>query len=320
MGLKESLVGVTMDRRKLDETVNRFSELPNAWKKVAVQAGIKAGLNSEVVTIFRKGAIKTDKNLQTQLEKLKSSAKTYSIVWVELGGQELVAIIHDDNAMQRDEKYRVKKADGVDAIVKKSRQVNPGAYRGGRYEPPRYSEWESKTMGADDAYWAAYRLIAEIAKSSMPDSDPKEALNAFIEGKDVVIKGLTRDEKRVEVGQERRAARAGDASSDLSAQSIRNRAIAKVVENRVGEIIDGAVKDVTITPASIKIAFQSAVQGRYEPLQPFDVTPINRALKTIADTMKGDVQISQRNWYGDDGKKLSYSMKAVFSAIEDIKS
>lgn len=298
-----------IDEAMLEEAINKFNDLPAAWKKLTT-SGRNAGENSEI-EVKSTGRIKNKTALNKLLKQSLTDAEENAGVIIEIDGNPIMMVLQ----YYRDKKYRVVLNDGNMKKVIKSRWD-----RGTRYSAGRMYTWQESDMRIQetiDAINDTLRRIANIKINNAEDDESKHTSNTSIEDTiavlDITFKVLHRDAQRQAKQGERR-----DAKSDRD--DFKNNARA-VIKKFTAEHVSGLVDEIKEQLPKISDVEELLNRAANGEKVVFDVKGIeerikrlNRVLYYFEDAHK-DGKVKDKSWNGQSAK-LSWDMKQLVSILK----
>lgn len=291
----------------LDESVEHFKDLPNAWKKiVATKYGRRAGENSEVV-IKSTGDIKNKSAFNKIFKQsLKDTSEAAGVI-VEVEGVAAFAIINN-----YDKKFSIVFDDGNMKKIGRSRWD-----RGSRWSAGRYIKWTDSTLGVQETIDAIEQILIDAVISkingSIEDEDKKVKtanMNDVFGNLHIAVKVIMPDEKRKEKSASRIEAR-GDSTESLKAN--RRRVIKKYTKTHIESFIKDLKNDIPkiddVEELLLKAAEGETVEFNVKDLQK-RLDNLNYVLRRFTSAYKsGKIK---DNWKGE----LDWDMQYLKDAID----
>lgn len=235
----------------LNESANSFAELPPSWKKLAVSNKL-GGENSAVETVATKNSLNKISMLETQLRKVVNSSVNYQISWLEINGQEIVAVFSDSDRYGK-ETFSVITSDGLKSKGTKSiKHFGTGKWNKSGYISPKYYQIEKSHFTKAEAVYEVRHVLKYMSIDAFATDEEKEDvdkffrsakaeeyLEQFLKGAKLEMKALTSDENRKALKDERRENRK---QANPRSANIR-KAIASKIEKSMPKIMDGLIVD-----------------------------------------------------------------------------
>ena len=309
--IDEEAFGIT-EMYQLDEAVEKFNELPPAWMKQATRSGL-GGKDSKVEVL---AATKKIKDVNSVINVLRKSLRREgaALVWIEMGGEPLVAVQKDSYANE----YTLLYPQG--SFVAKNVKVKhygTGKWdrRMNKYIEARYYDTQERSFKPTEAVEQMWNVAWTTLKNINDAREaPKDSVWDLAQEMKFEVRMLTADENRQAVKASRLALKRGPGLKGTQDSLTKNRkaAVEKVVMKKVQPIIDQIKSDV-------EAEVNKAIAG-----DKYDFKTVEDNLKRISNItsqlkrfMSGDGQLTKSRWK-DEKPELSWDLDYLMKSIKDI--
>lgn len=299
----------------LEEAIEKFADLPNAWKKILSKSSLKAGENSEVET--HKYPAKNEASFNKSISDAFKKSTENSFIIIEVEDQPF-ALLYNSNSDHDPEKFSFTTTDGNSITSRKFIDGNRRNNYKGYYAPQRYF----KTNEAKDKLKFE---VLEFAKTVIENGSELrwDDLFKLLTINVVLVKG---DAVRAEISSKRKDAR--DYVDNIST------AKKKVIRNFMVDVVDNIVEDIKRSTIQLKDAdelLDDILEGKeldYDAIKDLSstinakVSDLERILKAFKSAYNSGKIMNHNYWEekAGAGMDLKYLLKAIKRYEETFKS